>query len=269
MDSLNCQRTNIRVLFEMNQWQMSLGRFDLGRTVKGQPYVFEAFKPHECPEFDLGHVTLEVPSGELWIQDALRIPEWQKLAQQVQPNPELNSEWGRFQHTQTLAQNLNVAIIHVGNTSPGLYLSPEGMLMGGHRYDADAPSTKDTPDLLFQQNVCTDRWTVEMVDKQVLLESLSREMGSEQAVECLESYAKTQQQDLIRIYIQPGQAHLYFVGHPKAFGRHFKMNEVDVSSWEQPMFVLSPQALTLQLQPKQTPDGANELIQKNRKSSLS
>lgn len=242
-----CSKTGLRVLVETKGWAPFLGTLD--PSSRG----FAPLADTQIPRSKVEHVVVPVPSGELWINDMFRTPSFIAAFKQATENlPSINEEPGCVARTQALVEQLGLASVFVGNTSPRVVLD-RGRLLFGHLDDGEdgdddepMPLEGATEQQLLGY-VCTDLWWASMIDKELLLDVMARHQPREQAELELKAWEDEGFHSLVKVQVPPGTYHLYFSGDPDVFEEKFPeqyADEVGFSSFESPMFLLSPDELT-------------------------
>lgn len=193
------------------------------------------------------HVTVEVPSGELWVADWIRIPELTDLSKIWDGTADINSSAGRVAVTIAYAAH-GLISVHVGNRSPHILRQGDRLVIG-HEQEAAQAEGQWQP-----RAICTDlRWAT-MIDRQVLVDVLSAVMSPADAEAKVTAYAASTDPMCAfqRIQVAPGTYHLYFAEHPVVFQEKVAPDALPLRGIT-PDFVVSPVPLDLALDDRSEP----------------
>ena len=185
----------------------------------------------------LQSTVVPLPSGHLLIGDWMHHPAFQAAIEPVLHDaPSLNSDLGCQARTETLARELGIGSVFVGNTCPAIVVHNGGVRIGRVSEEADLVGD-------IAGSVCTDMWWATMLDKQTLVDIFARSMPRKEALLEVERFLENQGH-ITEVQLPPGNYHLYFAGSPETFGRDFAMEEVDFQGFPEPMLALHPRPLT-------------------------
>lgn len=238
--------------FETEREECLLSGSSLSLELKGWAPSFRIFKP-EFRRFDalaegdivapgLEHVTIRVPTGHLLVADWFRHAAFTSQTDKVlEGNPSINNEAGCVERTRRMAEQLSVASVFVGNTSPEIVAHQGGLRMG---YLGDEDEGAGGLEGSSMGSICTDLWWATIVDKQVLVDILAQTLPRPEAVAEVDKLIREQASDIREVQVEPGEYHLYFAGSPETFAQHFWMEEVGFQGFEEPMLALHPTSLT-------------------------
>lgn len=230
-----------RFNLQVSNWNATLMTWD--DTGKYQPLTAAA-KPET-----IEHAVLECPSGEIWVADWIRIPEFTQLTETWEnPEDDINSSGGRIATTHAYAAHGLISVFAGGGN---LSIVRQGdRLMIGELMGEDDPKAVAPQGVELERKISIQLNWATLIDKQVLIERLSEALGEEEAKAKVDGYVDD---DLIKIHVIPGTYHLYFTGRPQSFGEYFKSSEVSTQGFECPILVMSPTALALGASPAVPP----------------
>lgn len=210
---------------------------------KFQPLTGEARPPQ------IEHVTIEVPSGELWVADWIRIPELTELSKIWDGTADINSSAGRVAVTTAYATH-GLASVYVGNSSPQILRQGDRLVIGREQDEEGA-----TAEGQWQpHSICTDLRWASLIDRQKLIECLSEVLPRAEAEAKVEAYAQSTDSmcRFQRIQVPPGTYHLYFAEHPSVFQDKVAPDALPLRGIT-PDFVFSPTPLSLALDESKLP----------------
>lgn len=232
-----CRNSGERLCLKFEGWGPVVGLPQHGNTeLPVRPLAAGDIAPP-----DLVHVTVEVPSGELWITDWICLDAFKTAVQQEvsYDRPTVNTLAGRVAETRR-CQELGFVFFCVNNTSPSVVLQDGRLVVGLEQMEGD-----DEVQGKKLGRICTDMWWTTIIDRQVLSGLMATQVGQEAAETALVEYEKRDPHDLIKINVPPGTYHLYFAGNPDVFHDRFSSPQVATKGFEEVMGVLSPDELTL------------------------
>ena len=143
-----------------------------------------------------------------------------------------------------MSTTLNFFSIHVGNSSPSL-AEKDGVIVAGYRdddehYDEHYDEAPD-PSVNTIGSVCTDLWTVTVIEKEHLVSLLSESMEPSVAEKTVTDYIK--ENDVIQLKVNPGTYYAYSAGNYEDFERKSEEYALDLNGIDEPYFVLSDRQL--------------------------
>lgn len=240
MEPGECFNTGETIRLVMDNWQPTLGSVAFTEDHKSS---FTPFAPGQLTPPKLEHVVIPVPSGELLINDWFRVPGFTEMTDAIardNGNPDIGSTQGRADLSRIYAEKAGFVSVFVGGSFPHV-IKRDGRLLVGC-VDIEGEIVVPGKDL---GRVDTNlRWAT-MIDRQVLVDFLATATSPAEAEAAVATMEKESRQELIKVKLPPGEYHLYFAGREDVFEKEFKSNQVDMSAFERPMIVLSPDALDL------------------------
>lgn len=239
---IQCQTSSMNLILTVNGWQPSFERYD------PQSGHFFELKEGDIVAPVLQHTKIPVPSGKMLASDWFRTPEFKALCDElIDDSVSINSPNGCALRTRQYAEKMGVVHVFVGDSSPEIISGPGGVCVG--RIDEDSSDDKLAIGS-SQGRVCTDLWWTTIVDKQILVDLLSRKMSPDLARDTVEKLIVEQDSDIVEFDLPPGEYHLYYTGNHEQFVQLFDRSGVDFSGVKTPMFLLWKDELPLLTRPK-------------------
>jgi hypothetical protein len=189
------------------------------------------------------YVTVDLPSGELWMADWIRIPEFTEITQTWEGEGDINSSGGRTSVSRNYAEH-GVVSIWVGNSDPHVVRQGNRLIVGHVDEDSDVRPVGETVG-----RIQTKLWCATLIDRQTLVDTLSQVMSAQEAENKVAAYAKSRNREnaFECVQVPAGTYHLYFADNPRVFADQFKTPLIALRGFERTRFVLSSDALTLDL----------------------
>lgn len=244
-----CMNSGLRLAGDFVAWRPTLQRFDFSSDATDSSYT--PIAPEEIAPPGIHHATVTFPTGEVLVHDWFRFQEFaQKMATLDSEDPDINTIQGCVNRTLAYAA-ANVVSVSVGNSSPDVYRVGDAVCIGRA---SDLDETRIPANAANQVgHVTTDLWWVTMVDRETLLNILETGRTRAAAEQALEEWLAGDGYSTTRLRLEPGIHHVYFSGARRYFKPCAQFNELDLSDWEEPMFVVSKNFLTPPLAPATTP----------------
>ena len=179
------------------------------------------------------------PTGELLVADWFRLDGFKEAIErdwEGSPRPSLNSVHGQEEATRRYAE-AGMASVGVGNSDPKVF-ERDGVLVLGRGEGAELAQ------------VCTDRWSVSIIDRARLVELLSDGADTDEAERAVAAYVAEGNASVIQV--EPGTYTLYMTGDKEHFPELFNPEDVDLDEI-QPFFALSPRHLAYDAGPSAGP----------------
>lgn len=239
-ETVTCQTSNLSLTATFHDWQPSFERYD------PKARRFLPLQAGDIKGAALEHVRIPVPSGKMLAADWFRHPVFAQITEEMESSEvSINSVAGCVIRTREYAEKLGVAHVFVGNSSPEMVSSQDGMLVAGWVDDEQEVTLAGKS----QGSICTDLWWATVVDQQVLVDLLARKMSRDEAVEAVQDMIDNQASTVVQFDLPPGEYHLYFTGTQELFEKLFDRDGVDFTGMQMPMFVLSKNELPLRAKP--------------------
>lgn len=235
----DCANSGLRLRLVVKDWVPELGTTE----IINKSSVFTPLAPGQIRPPGIEHVVINAPSGELLINDWLRIGAFTELTQETLKaagGQSICSSAGRVLQTQIYARELGFASVSSAEGGPEVFLEDGRLLFGYEGEDSCRPASRQS-----LGSVCTDLWWSTIIDRQVLVDLVARKLGPELAEKEVVALEAETADSLIKVSVPPGQYHLYFSADTSVFGEKFASEEVSMEDMGEPMFVLSPSPLTL------------------------
>ena len=193
-----CPMTDERLVPSFGSgWQPSLMLMDFKQK---PPQLIPAPPP---PEPRVVSLRIPSPSGRLLIGDWFRIDEFTKAVDDQEkkfPPFSINSDHGKFIRMRIL-ENMGVGTFFVGNTSPGIWLTDEALVIASSDVAPVHGAEHDG-------QVCTDLWWTTAVDVDVLKKIVASQTGSDQsAAEIVEKYLREERPHEVRVDVPEMHVH--------------------------------------------------------------
>lgn len=240
MKSGVCNRSGATLYPAFENWQPTLGTVDHLNRGEFTPLVAgQIDRPH------VEHLLIDFPTGELIINDWIRIPEFTQAAHEEEGSSgegydSINYAAGRVARTRLYAERLG--FVHVSTSTGPTIVQREGRLDAGMLLDEEGVDGN------CLGSVCTDLWWTTMIDRGVLASILTgKGLTEQEAQEKIDAFIE-ESANVITAKVPPGQYHLYFTGDDHTFGNTFQSPDADLSMFDTPMFTLSPHPLRLDLE---------------------
>lgn len=230
-------------------WKFQAGRMAASDDPNSWRRVFTPLQEGDIAPPQTHTAIIPVPSGQLLIADWFRIDAFNALTKPLDDEDSadgLSSTAGRAAVSLRYAQRLGV--VHVFGRAPSI-VCEEGAVKVGH-LDPD----EKTPAHYVGQIMADLRWTT-IVDRAHLVSLLAGELGAEAAQAEVDALA--QDPDVLTVQVNPGTHHLYFAGDAHTFqataGEQFMVDGLDLDTFEEPVFVLTEQALAPAIKVRRQP----------------
>lgn len=193
----------------------------------------------------LEHLAVTFPTGELWVADWIRIPEFTEISKTWEGAADINSSGGRNQLTKNYAEH-GLLSVYVGSGNKALVRQGDRLIVG----DVDGDSADRPVGVSLQDIDIAYRWAT-MIDRQTLVDTLAQVMPVDEALNKVANYAKGEdpQCQFQKVVVPPGIHHLYFSDNTEVFAEGFKTSAVAFQGFSCPMFVLSAAEIQLDSTP--------------------
>lgn len=204
------------------------------------------------------HLQITLPSGRLAMADWFRIPGFTEAVEKLcDDNHAINQVSGLNARAKAYYENCGLAIVQVGNCSPGAFADTPGVWRLGHIDEdhEDFWTEDDTRTELHMPEpawrTCTDLWANTFAAPEVIADILmasgqfADRAAADAAVEtyCSEEYGASVTQ------LGVGTLHLYLPSgygeQRQLFGNAVRAEEFDYPAWRKDMYLLSAEPLTL------------------------
>jgi hypothetical protein len=226
-----CFLSGMRIGAQVVDWQFTLG--------VSEQRKFRPLRAGEVSPPGVKTLSIDLPTGELWIADWFRIDAFSEACKAVETGlPSLNSEAGTRARTEALARELGFAHVFVGNTCPSVVLDAQGRMVVGSLKDRNSKAAGERVG-----SVCTDLWWTTIIDRQTLVDLVARTMPRQQAEKIVAEYGA--EEDVLKVQLPPGQGHLAFAGNPETFAKRFRSPDLSLAPFSSPMFAFSSQPIRL------------------------
>lgn len=245
MDDGECSTTGERVRFQVDGWQLAAGRI-----LEGE---FQPLAPIEAPSIQ--HVTLPVPSGELWVSGsdfARDLPGLEEALEAfMPPGNSINSVAGREQWTRRCAEQAGVGYVHNQETSCHLVRDGTRWLIGTSQHDPlygsiDDPDPEPHADGAVEcGSLYESFYGVSLFDPTVVVDVLAVTLGREEAQAVVNQYAEDCQDTFVRVAVPPGEVHLYHAGDTQQFHATFQAVGLQRTGFDPLAMVLSVEPLEI------------------------
>ena len=201
------------------------------------PYSLAHLAEGDITPPQLHHLTIPVPSGKLLAFNWCHIGAFTRLTEEATKDARLmGSIAGRVRYTEAMA-TLGIACVYVADGSTDLYVDGNGLRAGAFYQESEEPSGTRLG------SVCNDLWWTCVMDRQVLVEMLSKaDPGLD--VEAAMAQWKASHSGFMEFDGTVGEHHLYFSGQPDVFEKHFSTEEVSMEGFDESYFVLASRPLT-------------------------
>lgn len=189
----------------------------------GKKYIFDKASNSDCVDFDIIKVPVFFETGQLLCNDWFRIAEFNEELNQFTNKYSLENNLSISQRTIDIAKQYNIAMVQVGNSSPGVYEINNNLCVG-YVNDENFPNYNDFE--LFNKknkktNICTDLWATTIIDKANLINIVQKNQKStiENAIKTVEEYINKNHLKVINV--EPGNYYLYC-----SFNHHKYINDI-------------------------------------------
>lgn len=208
-----CARTGQVIhVFMRSGWRPELGTMDRDR----------GFVPlhEEAPALAVQHWEIPVPSGELLVADWFRIPDFtQAVGDQALPS--LASVAGRWAHSDHFAREHGFMHVIVNDRNPDVFVR-DGQIVFANMNEDDWEIAG-----VKAGCVCTDRHSITLIDREVLVAILARVAGDGEARRRVAAFLEGEGMDTVRLNWSPGATlHFYCIDDEGLQGR-FRCPDVD------------------------------------------
>jgi len=237
-DTQECFLTGERVKAVLKGWKMQLQVRRDGRFVPVSPEMVQA-PGMEAFEIDL-------PTGELWINDWFRIPAFTEITKAAAQGLSGNSEKGDLEQVRAYAK-LGFVSVFAGNSCPSVVIENGQVVIGCLSEEGYEDEALNAAGRERKGGVCTDLWRATMIDRQVLVDLVAQSMSREEAEKKVAELAEKTKDHLTVLRLPPGRRVLYAAGSPDTFAKQFDMQEVSLAGFDDPMCVLASAPLTPRL----------------------
>jgi hypothetical protein len=205
---MTCSDCGQRMLGRLDNWQIKAVTLDM----EGEKI------PKSCIADSIVSLNVEFKTGNLLINDWFRFDELNELEKNLEKKQKwesLNNNQGVIDRTKGLAKAANIISVSVGNNSPRILIE-NGKLCFGQYKDEDSQENKNAGSYKDEGFVCSDFWGVTIIEKENLIEILSKKAGIEKATKLVENYIKDNW-TVNEITIEPGKYTLKFHGDYEKF----------------------------------------------------
>lgn len=189
-------------------WQGKLQLSNPDKKNKDYPFVDAPY----CGNDKIESVTVNFPSGTLYIADWIRIPEFTNAVEyngedKYSEKTNINYTAGRIFNIKHYAEKHNFISVNVGNSSPRIFVENNNLVIG-HTKSQDETTSSN---FKIKGTVCTDLWNTTIIDKETLYQLLEPKMGGEKALEKVNNLVHSS--DITEVKVQPGEYTLHFHGN--------------------------------------------------------
>lgn len=251
-DVCKCHECGQTMRLNFKNWQPSYKVF---KTMPdGTLNYKELVPPKNCLDKNITELKVNFPTGELLIADWFRIPEFTETVEykgedKYSQERSINYATGRVKSTTDYAEKFNFISVSVGNSSPRIFKQKNTLVFGRGTYDEEKDCEIAPKKFVEKGYVCTDLWAVTIIDKQTLIEILSKAKG-EDSTEMVENYLETEF-DGNTIKVQPGEYVLKFHGNYYEFDQY--LNDDNAPKDVEKFLMLSKSELNLENKRKNKP----------------
>lgn len=229
-DACQCYDCGQRFKPVIQSWAPTFNVFE--KKADGSLDYRSLVKPESCLSNNVEEVKVNFPTGELIVADWIRIEEFTKGVDyqgedKWSDEKSINFAKGRIFMTKFYAQENNFVHVSVGNSSPHVFQNGDSLVVGCQQYNEEKDDYEELPSNSAYKEaarVCTDLWGVTIVDKQTLVEIISKKLG-DKAVETVEEYLKEDTNHEI-VTVNPGDYTLKFHGNYPEFNDAIKDNDL-------------------------------------------
>lgn len=211
-DKFPCQTCGQNISISFENWKPKVTVFN------HELFTFD--KPKDCLAKDNLQVEVEFKTQELIALDGIRIKEFQDYTANLE-KLSINEAIGRIEMTKAYAQH-NMIHLCVGNTSPNIFQRNDSFAVG-HYEDCD---DEEAGSFTSPGMVCTDRWTVLIVEIQTVIDIVAKTLGQEKAKIKVEEFLN-QKPDWTFTYLRvtPGKYTVNFNGDYEQFSEYVKKDK--------------------------------------------
>jgi hypothetical protein len=220
-DVCKCHECGQSMLLNFKDWQPS---YQVFKTMPdGTLNYKELVPPKNCLDKSITELKVNFPTGELLIADWFRIPEFTDTVEyngedKYSQERSINYATGRVKSTTDYAEKFNFISVSVGNSSPRIFKQKNTLVFGRGEYDEEKDCEIVPKNFVEKGYVCTDLWAVTIIDKQTLIDIVSKAKG-EDATEIVEGYLQTEYGGNT-IKVKPGEYTFKFHGNYYEFDKY-------------------------------------------------
>lgn len=208
-------------------------------------------EPFTAPK-GVRHVVMPMPSGKLIMADRIRVPGLTEMTRRAERgeneySPEIDSAAGTDEVSRRTFEDLGLLYIMVSNRSPAAFVEGDIIRMGSVDEDAAMDDNVQNPPSA-SWSTCTDRWSNEFCDLEVMLDILeaSGAYADRAAAETAVLAYVDETYGANIIDIGPGDLHVYMpTGAHKKLPDTFSAAEVARADWRRDTYILSRAPLTV------------------------
>lgn len=185
------------------------------------------FSPEYCGNDKIESVTVNFPSGKLYVNDWVRIKEFTDLViyrgeDEYKENANINYTVGRIFHIKYYAEKFNFISVNVGNSSPRVFADNNNLVIGCHSEEDESLNSN------FEKKgtVCTDLWNATIIDKETLYKLLEPNL-KEKTQAAIDDWVNDS--ETFEIEVEPGEYTLHFHGNYYDFEKTAKKQSSKLS----------------------------------------
>jgi hypothetical protein len=220
-DVCKCHECGQSMRLDFENWQPS---YQVFKTLPdGSLNYKELIPPKNCLDKNVTELKVNFPTGELVIADWFRIEEFTDTVEykgkdKYSEDRSINYAKGRVKSTTDYAEKFNFISVSVGNSSPRIFKKGNTLVFGRGEYNEETDEEVKPKGFAEKGYVCTDLWAVTVIDKQTLIEIVSKAKG-EDATKIIEDYI-AETYGVNEIKVKPGEYSFKFHGNYHEFDKY-------------------------------------------------
>lgn len=234
LESQQDGKTGDRCQLEFVDWKPTLMRW----TGRG-------FEPaQDMGAIPLASIEIDCPSGELILTDAMTagddvFREAIDLGDRRYTVASLNSDQGSINYSTIVAAEYGFGAVSTDNTMVVVHRQGDRLLVSERHADEDLRLDDEEGDVTVSGwdkvgTFCCDRWMVEIIDRQVAVDIMTRH-GTQDASAALDAWIAEEDDEVVVLKVTPGR---YRIRFGPAFSERFDRAEAGIPSGPQPWLIM-------------------------------